>query len=413
MSSFNTFYETINSISNIVYDAPYIYGSSVSNDKTRLTIFRKNTTDPLDVLTATYTNSSTFELDYTLIAIIGNTIYINSDTNFYSINKNLTDTNLTTISTTFDSSIITMKSNNGILYGCSSWNFYFINKNNGNVTEICNFPNNITSFTFDENNTLYGVIPDGTVSYFNGTRLIATAITGLYGDITYSNGYFYGFNDDDTQIVQKDLSNNTTIISRGLTDFYYIVLDEFQNIYISSNNIVATNNSIYCFNEGTKILCMNQQLADEYIAIELLQIGDFVKTYKHGYRKISKVIQGSFRNNPKKWNVCMYKMIKTDTNGLTEDLIVTGGHSIMVDKISKTELARYAAFGIPDVANQTIDKKHIVPACVSDQFTPMQDTGRYNYYHLLLENNNDEEERFGIWENGILSETPNVKYTKI
>jgi hypothetical protein len=39
----------------------------------------------------------------------------------------------------------------------------------------------------------------------------------------------------------------------------------------------------------------------------------------------------------------------------------------------------------------------------------MQDTGRYNYYHLLLENNDDEEERFGIWANGILTETPNVK----
>jgi hypothetical protein len=108
----------------------------------------------------------------------------------------------------------------------------------------------------------------------------------------------------------------------------------------------------------------------------------------------------------------MYKMAKTPTNGLIEDLIVTGGHSIMVDKISKTELARYADFGIPDVAKQTIDKKHIVPACVSDQFTPMQDNNRYNYYHLLLENNDDEEERFGIWGNGILTETPNEKTVK-
>ena len=33
------------------------------------------------------------------------------------------------------------------------------------------------------------------------------------------------------------------------------------------------------------------------------------------------------------------------------------------------------------------------------------------HYHLLLENN-DDEERFGIWANGILTETPNEKTVK-
>jgi len=416
MSSFNTFYETIKVINNIVYDAPYIYGSSVSNDKNTLTIFRKNTTDPLDVLTATYTNSSTFNLYYTLIAIIGNTIYINSHSNFYSINKNLTDTNLTTISTTFDFSIETNKfDNNGILYCASSNNIYTVNLTNGDLTEKCSYQGQgeIYSLTFDSNNTLYTVLQNGTVSYFNGTSLIPTDITGLYTDITYSNGYFYGFNDDDTQIVQKDLSNNTTNISIGLTGLYFIVLDEFQNIYISNNNIISTNNSIYCFNEGTKILCMNQQLIDKYNRIELLRIGDFVKTYKHGYRKIHKIIKGSFKNNPKKWNMCMYKMAKTPSNGLTDDLIVTGGHSLLVDAISDKEQKKYDEMGISEFSKITIDNKHLLLSCCSDQFAPIQDTKKYNYYHLLLENNNDEEERFGIWANGILSETPNVKYTKI
>jgi hypothetical protein len=31
---------------------------------------------------------------------------------------------------------------------------------------------------------------------------------------------------------------------------------------------------------------------------------------------------------------------------------------------------------------------------ICDQFSPMQDTELYTYYHLLLENN--DEERFGI-----------------
>ena len=31
----------------------------------------------------------------------------------------------------------------------------------------------------------------------------------------------------------------------------------------------------------------------------------------------------------------MYKMEKTETNGLIEDLIVTGGHSILVDDLGE------------------------------------------------------------------------------
>jgi hypothetical protein len=108
----------------------------------------------------------------------------------------------------------------------------------------------------------------------------------------------------------------------------------------------------------------------------------------------------------------MYKMAKTPTNGLIEDLIVTGGHSILVDAISEEEQKKYDEMRIPSFSKLTIDNKHLLLSCCSDQFTPMQDNNRYNYYHLLLENNDDEEERFGIWANGILTETPNVKTVK-
>jgi hypothetical protein len=269
-----------------------------------------------------------------------------------------------------------------------------------------------TLYVSDYNNTLYTLDSGGTI-----IRMITTTINPSgcaidnYGDWYVSNDLsnsgFSLVNNDDTL---TDISSNIPLN----ISFNNIAFDDDDNAYYLSwnTNGIYKSTSAFCFNEGTKILCMNNELKDEYIAIELLKIGDFVKTYKHGYRRVSKVITGSFRNNPKKWNMCMYKMAKTPLNGLIEDLIVTGGHSIMVDKISKTELARYSAFGIPDVAKQTIDKKHIVPACVSDQFTPMQDTKQYNYYHLLLENNDDEEERFGIWANGILTETPNEKTVK-
>jgi hypothetical protein len=183
-------------------------------------------------------------------------------------------------------------------------------------------------------------------------------------------------------------------------------------MYTTNSNRLFKSNPAFCFNKGTKILCLNTELVDEYLTVENLQEGDFVKTFKHGYRKIIKTIAGKLYNNPKQWNMCMYKMTKTDSNGLLEDLIVTGGHSILVDSITEEQQAKYDEMGISDFSKVTIDGKRLLLSCVSEQFAPMPDNEMYTYYHLLLENNDDDEERFGIWANGILTETPNEKALK-
>ena len=60
-----------------------------------------------------------------------------------------------------------------------------------------------------------------------------------------------------------------------------------------------------CFNKGTKILCLNKQLEEEYIPIENLRRGDLVKSYKHGYRKIDLIGENKMINNPNKFNECI------------------------------------------------------------------------------------------------------------
>jgi hypothetical protein len=295
-------------------------------------------------------------------------------------------------------------------------------------------PANIYSLTVDYvNNFLYVICPANKCIYKLGQndetsiRLLTIDLLS-YGFSTIQpvlyyidNKLYFSYIDGDSYVTFFDVTNSGTsfILSGNIltcptnVSLYSMTVDNSYYVYIvvlfEYEYIIYKSTSILCFNEGTKILCLNQQLIDKYNRVELLKIGDFVKTYKHGYRKIHKIIKGSFKNNPKKWNMCMYKMAKTPLNGLTEDLIVTGGHSLLVDAISEEEQKRYDAMGIPSFSKLTIDNKHLLLSCCSDQFTPMQDTNRYNYYHLLLENNDDEEERFGIWANGILTETPNVK----
>ena len=61
-------------------------------------------------------------------------------------------------------------------------------------------------------------------------------------------------------------------------------------------------------------------------------------------------------NNPNYWNLCMYKMEKnekSEKNGLTEDLIVLGGHSLLVDELSDDVREKYKEL---NVWNQTLKK---------------------------------------------------------
>jgi hypothetical protein len=98
-------------------------------------------------------------------------------------------------------------------------------------------------------------------------------------------------------------------------------------------------------------------------------------------------------------------MEKTEENNLLEDLIVTGGHAILVDELGEYEHENNSIFG----ETPKIDGKYLLLSCVSKDFKKLEDTKLYTYYHFTLENNDDDEERFGIWANGILTETPSKK----
>jgi hypothetical protein len=163
----------------------------------------------------------------------------------------------------------------------------------------------------------------------------------------------------------------------------------------------------FCFNEGTKILCLNKQLEEEYVAIENLRKGDFVKSYKHGYRRIDLIGKNVMMNNPELFVSCMYKMKKTDENGLLEDLIVTGAHSILVDDLGSFKEENEKLF---NGKTYKIDDKYLLMAAVSSDFEKIEGTDKYTYYHFILENNGNNDERFGVWANGVLSETPSKDF---
>ena len=53
-----------------------------------------------------------------------------------------------------------------------------------------------------------------------------------------------------------------------------------------------------------------------------------------------------------------------------------------------------------------IDDKYLLLSAVSNDFKKLENTDLYTYYHFILENEGNNDERFGVWANGVLTETP-------
>jgi sugar lactone lactonase YvrE len=266
--------------------------------------------------------------------------------------------------------------------------------------------NNILKFDASGSGTIFASNSISDVSFNNPVGLVFDTL-----------GYLYCTNLNDNNILKFDASGSGTIFAStsdaSFNKPYGLAIDTSGFLYCSnrfSNNILKSID-ILCFNEDTKILCLNHSFEEEYIPIQDLKKGDLVKTYLHGYRKVDLIHKGVLFNNPNDWRNTMYKMEKTEENGLLEDLIVTGGHSILVDSISQEEQERLDKLGLSDFqVNYKFDNKYLLLASVSDHFIPLTDNKKYTYYHLTLENNGDDNQQFGIWANEVLTETTCKNY---
>jgi hypothetical protein len=158
-----------------------------------------------------------------------------------------------------------------------------------------------------------------------------------------------------------------------------------------------------CFKEGTQILCQIDG-KDVYRPIETLTTGTLVKTSRDGYKKVVLVGKGTLQNpgTDERIENRLYKCSPEQYPELTEDLFITGCHSILVDSLTESQrLETVKHLGKVFVT----DRKYRLMACLDERATPFNSEGTYSIYHLALEHE-DGNMNYGVYANGgLLVET--------
>ena len=173
------------------------------------------------------------------------------------------------------------------------------------------------------------------------------------------------------------------------------------NAYSSSiSRCPVRDPPIGCFLHGSKVLTK-----DGVIAIQLLKKGDLIQTVNHGLLPIKFVGKRYFFNKltEEKINPHLYKLNKFDFPELFEDLFITGGHPILVDE---TDLNKETKKKLLDMDNTSIitDGKYRVFAMIHPKVELWNEEGYHEIFDIVLENE-DPHKNYGIWVNGILTET--------
>ena len=230
--------------------------------------------------------------------------------------------------------------------------------------------------------TVTATDPNSSVAYATSPAYNTATFTGLSSSTAYS----------------------VVIKAENITGY---VTSTPQTITTTSGGGGGGGSNPICFLRGSKILCLNQGLKEEYIPIEQIPVGMPVKTLKGQYIKVHSIGKMTFinPNNADRGPNRLFKLTPANYPELTEDLIVTGCHSRLVDKLEPKQKARHLQ--LMKTLYLTTDKFRLM-AFIDEKAEPYIAPGDHEIWHLALENEN-RVCNYGIYANGLLVETASIK----
>ena len=163
-----------------------------------------------------------------------------------------------------------------------------------------------------------------------------------------------------------------------------------------------------CFKDDSQILCLKDG-KEVYRKVQDIRKGDLIKTLRNGYLAVDMIGTTKLSNSKANHDEHkLYRCSKEKYPELTEDLIITGHHSILVSNITDDQREKL----IKTMGKIYItDNRYRLVACVDERAVPFEEEGVFNIWHIALEND-DYYSNYGIYANGLLVETCSKRYLK-
>jgi len=397
----------------------------------------------------TWTQSNIAGNNFYTVALSGTNAIAASSVNdigiYYSTNSGVTWIQSSRASGTFNS--VVLSGSNGIAGSNSGIGLYYTNNAGVTWTQSNITANDFFSVFLSGTNAIAGSYTGEGIYYSTNSgqnwtqslsvttgdwySVVLSGSNGLAGSGTNNNGIYYTTNSGISWTKSSLASGNFVValsgsiavatssdwLATGIGTGIYKSLNYgqtwtqtninsnvFNSVSLSGSRAIAggsNNNGIYysstplCYGKNTLILILENEV-EVYKKICELKVGDTVKTYKHGYKKIKMIKSFNYHTyNITRLKRCVYRM--KDHN-----VIVTGKHGLLVDELTEEEIKNIKKCG---TFVRCIDDKQVLPACASDKFEKITDIFEFELWHFVLEND-DESRNYGVYiTDGILSES--------
>ena len=162
-----------------------------------------------------------------------------------------------------------------------------------------------------------------------------------------------------------------------------------------------------CFLENSTILCLTDS-KEKYTPIQNMKEGDLVKISTGQYKKVKIITNSNFNNinSDERIKDRLYICKKENYPELTEDLVLTGAHSILVKDITNQQREKTKEI----LGNIYItDKYYRLIACIDDRAECWINPGNHKIWHFALESD-DDGINYGVYANGgLLVETISIR----
>jgi surface protein len=276
----------------------------------------------------------------------------------------------------------------------SRWNVSSANTFHGMFKFAYDFNQDISSWDVSSVSTFHLTF-DGATSFNQNIGswdiISATTMSNMLDNTDLSIANY-----SDTLIGWNNLSNTPSNITLGASTLTYNDDGEIaKNSLISNNGWNINDAGLACVHETTDFLCYVDN-EERYINIKDIKPGFLVKTYNEGYVKVKHIFKQKCFNSEKNTMKKFFVMDKSKNDLLTKDLIITGGHSVLLDNLTEEQYNKMKSSKTKYIK---VHDKYKLLAFFNEDFVGKTDKSEETVYLLVLEAD-DDLKVYGVYVNG-------------